>query len=241
MAFAILTFLLALELAEKLLTKDDLEIARAIQFSLQPEESPRLNGLDVARHFQPARDVGGDYYDYSVEGSGRFTVIIGDVSGKGMPAALYAMKLQALFALLGKRERSPKVILSTMNDVLGSRLARSYFITAAVAVVETDSRTLMMARAGHNHPLLYRASSGECLWLKSQGMGIGMKSGPVFDELLAEERLTLQPGRRPAVLHRRCQRGDEPGEQDLRREEAWEHRRAKLASKRGGDQEEPPG
>ena len=193
-SFGILTFLLALELAEKLLTKDELEIARAIQFSLQPDESPRLHGLDVARHFQPAKDVGGDYYDYSVGGDGRFTIIIGDVSGKGMPAALYAMKLQALFALLGKREESPKTILTTMNDVLGTRLARSYFITAAVGVVDTESKTLLMARAGHNHPLLFRASSGQILWLKPEGMGIGMKAGPVFDELLAEERTTLQPG-----------------------------------------------
>jgi hypothetical protein len=79
--FLILNFLLALELAEKLLTKSELEIARAIQLSLYPASNPKVAHLDVSSHFQPALEVGGDYYDYSLEGSRRFTVILGDVSG----------------------------------------------------------------------------------------------------------------------------------------------------------------
>lgn len=192
--FLVVNFLLALELAEKLLTKDELEIARAIQFSLYPVSTPHLQHLDVASHFQPAHDVGGDYFDYALEGNRRFTVILGDVSGKGIPAALYAMKLQALFELLGKTPRGPKEMLVEMNDVISERIERNYFITAVVGVVDFEENRLVLARAGHNHPLHFSARSGKACWLKPAGVGIGMKKKPIFDGLLEEIRVPLAPG-----------------------------------------------
>lgn len=192
--FLILNFLLALELAEKLLTKDELEIARAIQFSLYPVTNPTLKHLDVASYFEPAQDVGGDYYDYALEGNRRFTVILGDVSGKGIPAALYAMKLQALFEVLGKGSLGPKQMLVEMNDVIAERIEKNYFITAVVGVVDLQKRGLILARAGHNHPLHYSSRTGETAWLKPEGVGIGMKKGPGFGGLLEETKLDLAPG-----------------------------------------------
>jgi sigma-B regulation protein RsbU (phosphoserine phosphatase) len=194
LGFLVVNFLLALELAEKLLTKDELEIARAIQFSLYPVSNPDLQHLDLASHFQPAQDVGGDYYDYAVDGNRKFTVILGDVSGKGIPAALYAMKLQALFELLGKAELGPKEMLVSMNDVISERIERNYFITAVVGVIDFQDRRLVLARAGHNHPLLFSARTGESRWLKPSGIGIGMKKKPTFDGLLEELRVPLSPG-----------------------------------------------
>jgi sigma-B regulation protein RsbU (phosphoserine phosphatase) len=192
--FVVLNFLLALELAEKLLTKNELEIARAIQFSLYPVSKPRLAHLDVASFFQPAHDVGGDYYDFAFEGNRRFTVILGDVSGKGIPAALYAMKLQALFELLGKNPIGPKEMLVEMNDVISERIEPNYFITAVVGVLDFLEGKLLLARAGHNHPLHYSARSGTTEWLKPGGVGIGMRKKPTFDTLLEEVRVPLAPG-----------------------------------------------
>jgi phosphoserine phosphatase RsbU/P len=192
--FLVVNFLLALELAEKLLTKDELEIARAIQFSLYPISNPHLRNLDVASYFLPAQDVGGDYYDYALEGNRRFTVILGDVSGKGIPAALYAMKLQALFELLGKTSCGPKEMLVEMNDVISERIERNYFITAVVAVVDFEEKRLVVARAGHNHPLHFSAATGEARWLKPAGIGIGMRKKPTFDDLLEEIRVPLASG-----------------------------------------------
>ena len=194
LGFALLNFLLALELAEKLLTKDELEIARAIQFSLYPETNPRIENVDVASYFQPARDVGGDYYDYALDVPKRFTVILGDVSGKGIPAALYAMKLQALFELLGKSRLGPKQMLVEMNDVISERIERNYFITAVVGMVDLRDRRLVLARAGHNHPLHYSARTGQTRWLKPGGVGIGMRRGAAFDGLLEETVIDLEPG-----------------------------------------------
>jgi sigma-B regulation protein RsbU (phosphoserine phosphatase) len=192
--FLVLNFLLALELAEKLLTKNELEIARAIQLSLYPTSNPKVAHLDVSSHFQPALEVGGDYYDYALEGSRRFTVILGDVSGKGIAAALYAMKLQALFELLGKGTLGPREMLVAMNDVISERIERNFFITAVVAVVDFDARALLLARAGHNHPLHYSARSGRATWLHPNGVGIGMKTSPGFGGLLEEVRVPLEAG-----------------------------------------------
>ncbi len=192
--FLVVNFLLALELAEKLLTKDELEIARAIQFSLYPVSNPNLKHLDVASYFLPAHDVGGDYYDYALDGTRRFTVILGDVSGKGIPAALYAMKLQALFELLGKTACGPKEMLVEMNDVISERIERNYFITAVVGVLDFEEKRLVLARAGHNHPLHFSAATGAARWLKPSGVGIGMRKKPTFDGLLEEIRVPVAPG-----------------------------------------------
>jgi sigma-B regulation protein RsbU (phosphoserine phosphatase) len=194
MGFLVLNFLLALELAEKLLTKNELEIARAIQFSLYPVGNPRLPHLEIASHFQPALEVGGDYYDYALEGSRRFTVILGDVSGKGIAAALYAMKLQALFEVLGKNALGPREMLVEMNDVISERIERNYFITAVVGVVDFNERKLVLARAGHNHPLHFSTRTQTASWLKPNGVGIGMKTNPAFAGLLEEIRVPLEAG-----------------------------------------------
>jgi serine phosphatase RsbU (regulator of sigma subunit) len=192
--FVVLNFLLALELAEKLLTKDELEIARSIQFSLYPVATPDLKQLDVASHFQPANEVGGDYFDYAIDGSRRFTVILGDVSGKGIPAALYAMKLQALFEILVRGTIGPKQMLSQKNDVISDRKERNYFITAVVGTLDLDNLQLLLSRAGHNHPLHYSAATQTTTWLKPNGMGIGMGRGGHFDELLEEVNFKLALG-----------------------------------------------
>ncbi len=193
-SFVVLNFLLALELAEKLLTKNELEIARTIQFSLYPVTNPKLKHLDVASFFQPAQEVGGDYYDFALDGNRRFTVILGDVSGKGIPAALYAMKLQALFELLGKSSHSPRQMLIEMNDVISERIERNYFITAVVGVVDLQQKRLVLARAGHNHPLHYAAETKTTQWLKPGGVGIGMAKGSSFDGFLEETEIALATG-----------------------------------------------
>ena len=193
-AFVILNVLLAMELADKLLTKDELEVARAIQFSLQPDQHPNIEKLAIASHFQPASDVGGDYYDFCQTGDDRLTLILGDVSGKGMPAALYAMKLQGLFELLGKTDAGPKEMLVEMNDVFSERMRKNYFITALVGVLDFKRQELSLARAGHNLPLYFQAATGETTWLNPNGLGIGMAQNGVFSRLMEEKTVPLDGG-----------------------------------------------
>ncbi len=184
--FVILNLLLALELADKLLARGELEIARSIQVSLQPKVKPQMERLMLSSHYQPAREVGGDYYDFAVVDESHFTLIVGDVSGKGMPAALYAMKLQALFELLGKTRLGPKEMLVEMNDVFCEKIRRDYFITAVVGMMDFSNDRLLLARAGHNLPLHFNAANGTVSWLNPKGMGIGMTRNPDFGNLLEE-------------------------------------------------------
>ena len=188
---SILNFLLAFELADKLVAKDELEIARSIQLSLQPEQKPDVERLKLACHYQPAKEVGGDYYDFASLGEQRFTLIIGDVSGKGMPAALYAMKLQALFELLGKTSIGPREMLVEMNDVICEKIRRAYFITAMVGMVDFEENKLTLARAGHNLPLHFSGAMGTANWLNPAGLGIGMKKRPVFGDILEQTTVSL--------------------------------------------------
>ncbi len=193
-SFLLLNLLLAMELADKLAAKDELEIARAIQFSLQPEAKPKIRHVMISSHYQPAREVGGDYYDFSQVGEQWFTLIMGDVSGKGMPAALYAMKLQALFELLGKTRVGPKEMLIEMNEVICEKIRRNYFITAVVGVMDFEKKNLRLARAGHNLPLYFNAATETTRWLKPEGIGIGMKKNPAFGHILEETTIPLGAG-----------------------------------------------
>jgi sigma-B regulation protein RsbU (phosphoserine phosphatase) len=193
-AFLILNFLLALELADKLVAKDELEIARDIQIGLQPEQNPQIKGLDIATYYQPAKEVGGDYYDFLKIDGHKLVVIVGDVSGKGMPAALYAVKLQGLVELLAEKLDSPKQILEEINKIMILRLKKKYFITAVVAVLDLKNKTMRLARAGHNPPLYFNAITEKAIWLKPNGIGIGLENNPNFKDKLNEKRIALASG-----------------------------------------------
>jgi phosphoserine phosphatase RsbU/P len=106
-AFIILNLLLALELAYKLTTRDELEIAREIQISLEPEKLPEFPGLSVSFSSQPAKIVGGDFFNVVKRNGNQMLSIVGDVAGKGIPAALYAAHIQSMFESLSEQSTSP--------------------------------------------------------------------------------------------------------------------------------------
>ena len=191
LAFLTLNLLLAFEVADKMLAKDELEIAREIQMGLQPENHPRVGCLDISAFYQPAREVGGDYYDIAQLDEHRIAVMIGDVSGKGMPAALYAVKLQGLFESLTSLLTSPKDILVRMNESIKERLQRTYFMTAVLAFINTESGKMRLARAGHNAPIYYNARKQKVTLLKPTGLGIGLADGDIFAAELAEKEIPL--------------------------------------------------
>lgn len=194
LAFFLLNLLLAFEVANRLLAKDELEIARDIQTGLQPVEPPKLPGLELASFYRPAKEVGGDYYDFFHIDEHRIGIIIGDVSGNGMPAALYAVKLQGILESLTRDTTSPKELLIAINEIISMRLKKQYFITAAVGVIDCRLRKLTLARAGHTPPLLIRAKGHESTWLVPRGIGIGLNVDSHFSENLEETEVELSDG-----------------------------------------------
>jgi len=146
--------------AEKERLEQELRIARQIQMSLLPQGPLRLEGLSVTAHCEPAREVGGDYYDYLPLGDKRVGIIVADVAGKGTSAALYMAELKGLMLSLSQLHTSPRELLISANRIIAQHLDARSFITMTYAVVDMCTRTLTYARAGHC-PLIYLQGEGE--------------------------------------------------------------------------------
>jgi serine phosphatase RsbU (regulator of sigma subunit)/pSer/pThr/pTyr-binding forkhead associated (FHA) protein len=176
------------EQAEKLM---ELELSQAseIQQTLLPPEAPECVGYDLAGYNLPCRTVGGDYYDFVPYKDGRLALVVGDVSGKGLPAALLMSSLQARVQMLRETNPDPGTAVTTLNRSLAERCPLGKFITFFYALLDTQSGTLRYSNAGHNYPLLLRAS-GKVEQLTGSGMVMGL-----FPSVYYEVRETkLEPG-----------------------------------------------
>ena len=180
---------------EKQRLDDELRIARDIQQSLLPEAPPSFAGLTIADLCVPAREVGGDYYDFFELGPRQLGVLVADVSGKGTSAALYMAELKGLMLALSHLERSPKALLTRVNRLLADHLDNRSFITMTYAVIDLEARTLTHARAGHT-PLIVASAAGVEV-IVPDGMVLGLRlpgAAPKFESLLEEHTRPLNPG-----------------------------------------------
>ena len=193
-SFIILNLLLAVELVDKLTTRDELEIAREIQMSLQPIKIPESNLLSIATYSKPARMVGGDFFDIVQPNRNRVISIVGDVADKGVSAALYAAYTQSMFQSFSQTGVSPAAIFQNVNDLICNRMRDGDFITAVIACFDLEERSVTIARAGHNWPLYYSAEKRTITELKPRGMSIGMFENIQFSNRLEEQKIYLKPG-----------------------------------------------
>jgi serine phosphatase RsbU (regulator of sigma subunit) len=188
------------EKAEKERLEQELKIARNIQMSLLPQGPLRMPGLALTAHCEPAREVGGDYYDFLPLDDHRLGILIADVSGKGTSAALYMAELKGLILSLSQLHSSPRQLLIDANRIISQHLDSRSFITMTYAIVDVANQTLTYARAGHC-PLIYRPASngsgvGGVRILAPDGLVLGLKidNGEMFSRLLEEETVPLTPG-----------------------------------------------
>ncbi len=177
---------------EKKRLERDLENARHIQESLLPKNIPEIKNLELSGITKPAQHVGGDYYDFIKISDTKLFVIVGDVSGKGLSAALYMSKLQTMIRLYCTENKTPKEILSEVNKKIYVELERNYFITATLAMIDTEKSLIKLCRAGHPSTLFIR--SNKCEKIKSTGIGLGLDRGEVFESTLEEETLQITSG-----------------------------------------------
>lgn len=172
----------------------DLETAREIQSKLLPQEYPVIPGLDIASAWHPSRQVGGDYFDLLGFPEGRLGVVIADVAGKGMSAALLMSNLQAAFRALADDGLRPSSLASRLNHVLASQVATGRFITFFYGLYDPRERSFHFVNAGHCPPLLVRRN-GNVIRLEKGGTILG-----VFPEQEYEEgTVHLEPGDRIAL------------------------------------------
>jgi serine phosphatase RsbU (regulator of sigma subunit) len=185
--------------AEKERLEQELRIARAIQMSLLPHAGFSMPGLALTAHCEPAREVGGDYYDYLPIDDHRVGLLIADVSGKGTSAALYMAVLKGVVLSLSQLHTSPRRLLIDANRIIARHLDTRSFITVTYAVIDLRNRTLTHARAGHC-PLIHvpgpHALSRAAQIVAPDGLVLGLQidNGEMFDRLLEEWTLPLGPG-----------------------------------------------
>jgi serine phosphatase RsbU (regulator of sigma subunit) len=180
------------ELAQKERLERELELARQVQQSLLPHTFPTYAGYTFAAHSEPAREVGGDFYDVFEIDDGRFGLVIGDVSDKGMAAALFMALTRSLLLAEGQRELSPRQALANVNRLLLQLSEPKMFVTVFYGIVDVAARRLCYARAGHDWPFLLRR--GKTHRLEGNGVFLGFFDQDLF--FLAEENIDLQPGDR---------------------------------------------
>ena len=187
------------ESAEKKRLEEELRIAHEIQMSLLPQGPLRMPGLSVATLCVPAREVGGDYYDFLPLDRHRLGLLVADVSGKGTSAALYMAELKGLVLSLSRIHSSPRELLVAANRLIAEHLDARSFITMTYAILDLDARTMTYARAGHT-PLIHvpgpGARSRQAQVLAPDGLVLGLKidAGEMFERLLEEETIPLRAG-----------------------------------------------
>ena len=164
--------------------EQDLRVARSIQQASLPKEVPELEGWRIATYYQPAREVGGDLYDLFELEEGRVGVVVGDATGKGMPAALVVSAASSMLRAVAQafHSSSPGEVLSRVNETLVARIPSNMFVTCFYAILEPKSATLSYANAGHDLPYM-RHSDGDAEELRARGMPLGLMPGMIYEEV----------------------------------------------------------
>src|SRR5712691_8215237 len=160
--------------------QQELQVARLIQQHFLPKDVPHVPGWEVAAHYAPARAVGGDFYDFIELTEGRLGLVIGDVTDKGVPAALVMSATRTLLRASAQRLVAPGEVLERVNDVLVDDIPPNMFVTCLYAVLELASGHLRYANAGHNLP--YLGTNNEVLELRARGMPLGLMPGMKYEE-----------------------------------------------------------
>ena len=164
----------------------DMSMAREVQLRLLPASPPKHNNAELAVRFLPARSIGGDLYDFIDYGPGRTAIVLGDVSGKAAPAALYAALASGIMRSHAAQHPEPGKMLAQMNSALQERKLDSQYVTMLFALWNDESRILQLANSGAVQPVLCR--SGESVTMRAEGFPLGMFPDVQYDELSISTR-----------------------------------------------------
>jgi serine phosphatase RsbU (regulator of sigma subunit)/anti-sigma regulatory factor (Ser/Thr protein kinase) len=176
----------ATEAAERERYEQELKVAQLIQQQFLPRELPRLPEWQVAAYYGPARVVGGDFYDFIDLGEGRIGVVVGDVTDKGVPAALVMARTHSILRAEAPRLVSPAAVLARANELLVPEMPAKMFVTCLYGVLEPESGRFVFANAGHNLPYVRTATGVE--ELRATGLPLGLLPGIVYEEVDATVR-----------------------------------------------------
>lgn len=177
-----------LEALERQRIEQELRVARLIQQFLLPKEVPAMAGWEVSAYYQPARAVGGDFYDFIYFPDGRIGFVIGDVTDKGVPAALVMATTRTLLRTTAEQLVAPGAVLERTNNQLVENIPPKMFVTCLYALLEPATGHLVFANAGHDVP--FRRTAEGVVELRARGMPLGLLPGMQYEQ----HEATLRPG-----------------------------------------------
>ena len=199
--------------SEQQKTKTELEVAKEIQLATLPSEIATSKDAEIVAELKAAKEVGGDFYDYFKIDDNHTAIVIGDISGKGVPAALFMMKTITCFKNFVGPNKTPAQILKEVNAALYDNNFQNMFVTCFLAILDKNTGVLEFANAGHNPPIV--GKNREFRYLKCQ---TGFVLGGLKDAFVNDEKITLKPGESitlytDGVTEARNEKGDFYGEQ----------------------------
>jgi serine phosphatase RsbU (regulator of sigma subunit) len=168
--------------------EQELSMARDIQHTFLPKDVPALLEWEIEPYYQPAREVGGDFYDFLLFDDGRLGIVIGDVTDKGIPAALVMTATRTMLRTAAQEQTSPCEVFARVNDLLYADIPDRMFVTCFYALLDPKSGRLCYANAGHDLP--YRCHNHDASALWATGMPLGMMPGSTYEE----HEITIAPG-----------------------------------------------
>ena len=177
---------------EKERLQRELMLAQEMQKRLLPQELPVFDTVDMKAISSPALEVGGDYYDIVRINDRLVGIVIGDVSGKGVGAAFYMAEVKGIFQSLAKIFPSPSAFMIKANEALVTSIDKRSFISLIYSTIDIVTGELIVARAGHC-PMLYISSTAK-EYIRPQGLGLGMRTGKIFDETIEEKKIMMKSG-----------------------------------------------
>src|SRR3712207_1977324 len=162
--------------------EQELQVARRIQQASLPKVVPQLEGWQITPFYRPAREVGGDFYDFHLLSEGRLGLVVGDATGKGVPAALVMSTTCGMLQLAAQdlESSSSSEVLRRVNEALLTRIPANMFVTCFYAILDPESGRLLYANAGHDIPYLHR--NGEAEELRARGMPLGLMPSMDYEE-----------------------------------------------------------
>ncbi|MCX7702613.1 MAG: PP2C family protein-serine/threonine phosphatase [Planctomycetota bacterium] len=194
----------------------DMGRAARIQFNLLPERIPNLRGFDIRVHYQSAKEVSGDYYDFIPIDRENMGIVVADVSGKGVPGAMVMAMARVALQLLARGNPVARETVISLNRVLSRDIKGVMFVTLMYLVLNVHTLTIQVVNAGHNPLILWR--DGVSRLINPKGIAVGLDLGPIFEANLKEDLIQLQKGDRivvytDGVVEAMNEKGEEFGEE----------------------------
>jgi hypothetical protein len=181
-------------IAEKERILKELEIARSVQKRFLPQVVPEFPNLEIVSLCRPAMEVGGDYYDFIRLDDRYVSVLIGDVSGKGVSAAFYMTMIKGIIKTLARKIKEPALLLAEANEIFHENAPRNEFITIIYGVFDLQENTLTIASAGHNPLIVWKNKKREIEMYNPGGIALGLRKGEAYTSIIKEETIPVEDG-----------------------------------------------